>query len=350
MKLQDLKFERSTKPRSELITASDVAAILNLSPWQSPRDVWMRKKHSEQQPETAAMRRGTAAEDVLDDWYVMNGYDTVPPMAHMPGLRHGDAPIVGPEDWMACSPDAICMDGNDDLYLVEYKTSSQPWFKGVPNYYVEQVQWQLRCIPRAKYAVLVAVTDMPKLLDEMLGNENVIIRHEGQQLMRSLLSHKMLNVQCWVIERDHNTESHKYIKAWYDRHMVLGVEPEVSGKDLERIQSTWAESGADKSVRADNLKDPDKIESLVMQLGIAEQSLEHAENLVRSIKSELLWEWSQQSKDADSILLRSGKSISYKLQKGRTMIDTERLRRDYPTIAAEYTKEGAAFRVLRTPK
>jgi hypothetical protein len=189
---------------------------------------------------------------------------------------------------------------------------------------------------------------MPKLLDEMLGNENVIIRHEGQQLMRSLLTHKLLNVQCYVIERSHANELHQYIKAWYDRHIVLGVEPEVSGKDLERMKSTWMESGADKTVRAETLKDPDKIESLVMQLGIAEQSLEHAENMVRTIKSELLWEWSQQSKDADLIYLRNGKSISYKMQKGRTMIDTERLRRDYPTIAAEYTKEGAAFRVLRT--
>jgi hypothetical protein len=51
--------------------------------------------------------------------------------------------------------------------------------------------------------------------------------------------------------------------------------------------------------------------------------------------------------DADTLTVMGLPVLTWKTGKGRTTIDAERLRKDKPDIAAEYTKTGAPVRTFR---
>jgi putative phage-type endonuclease len=53
------------------IGGSDIAAILGLSPWRTPLDVYRDKVDGAEQPETEAMRWGRLLEDVIAREYAV---------------------------------------------------------------------------------------------------------------------------------------------------------------------------------------------------------------------------------------------------------------------------------------
>ena len=55
--------------RRGFLGASDVAAVLGVSPWAGPLDVYLDKIHAVEMQESRAMRRGHAMEPVIADWY-----------------------------------------------------------------------------------------------------------------------------------------------------------------------------------------------------------------------------------------------------------------------------------------
>lgn len=298
------------------------------------------------------MRRGTAAESVIHDWVAANGYDGTPPVILHEGLRYGDAPVQGPVEWAGASPDAFGIDAKLFPFLVEFKTSSQPWFGGIPPHYLVQIRWQLLCVTEAEYAVLVGVTDLPAAVDALLGSEDEATQDAGRQVLGVMLKMGVLIPQVYIVQRDEQEEQAllRQVTEWYEKHIVLDIEPELQAKDLMAVQRTWMALEAPQEIEVDDEVDEGKFLRLAGDLVAADVSLAYAEEAQKKAKAELLAYWANNYGAAEVVKLSNGQKLSYKAQDGRSSIDVDRLRKDHPQIAAEYTKKGASFRTLRFGK
>ncbi|MEU0393863.1 YqaJ viral recombinase family protein [Streptomyces sp. NPDC006208] len=119
------------------ITATEIAAVLGLSPWQSRFSLWHKKAGLPTPPfeSNPAMEWGVRLEDAIaDKWAEQNDMSL-----HTTGTwRHRD------REWQRATPDRI---GND--CLVEVKTSpfGDDWGPSgsddIPLHYRCQIQWQM---------------------------------------------------------------------------------------------------------------------------------------------------------------------------------------------------------------
>src|SRR5690606_11501776 len=131
------------------ITASKVAAILGLSPWESPRSLWHRM-HGDlpREESTDAQRRGHYLEPAILAWW-RDQHDVLPksevPVDGEWVKAWEEQPTYTLGDWAAATPDARAwVDGADafSAVLVEAKSTAQEWDEP-PAYYLTQVIWQM---------------------------------------------------------------------------------------------------------------------------------------------------------------------------------------------------------------
>lgn len=121
-----------------VVTASKVAAILGLSPWESPRSLWHRM-HGDlpREESTDVQRRGHYLEPaILAWWRDQHGITDMRQWADQPTYTLGD--------WAAATPDAMTLGipGEAEV-LVEAKSTAQDWGGELPAYYLTQVIWQM---------------------------------------------------------------------------------------------------------------------------------------------------------------------------------------------------------------
>lgn len=128
------------------ITASKIPAILGLSKWESPAQLWMRMRGElDPKESTPALRRGVNQEASILDWYFTEmrpGYEKV---SGETILQREDIP------WASAAPDAIARDtGTGELITVDAKSVARdmgmwgkPGTDEAPLSYVFQVQWQM---------------------------------------------------------------------------------------------------------------------------------------------------------------------------------------------------------------
>lgn len=132
-----------------IVTASKVAAIIGVSPWESPRSMWhkMRGDVESDTRTSAAMERGNLLEPAVLAWWKSQHEDhtTVIPQHY---ATRDDLP------WAAATLDALAY-GPDDWVAVEVKTASRmgdwgtPGTDEIPTHYLTQVYWQLAMTPQA---------------------------------------------------------------------------------------------------------------------------------------------------------------------------------------------------------
>lgn len=127
---------------NKLVTASKVAAILGVSPWESPRSVWHRMHGDLPANEgNESTRRGQYLEPAILAWW---------------RDQHSELPHFHPQpefhldDWAAATPDAVVgEDTPPPLALVEAKSAAYdddwgaPGTDEIPTYYLVQTQWQM---------------------------------------------------------------------------------------------------------------------------------------------------------------------------------------------------------------
>jgi putative phage-type endonuclease len=126
----------------KLITASKVAAILGVSPWESPRSVW-HLMHGDlpREESTEQQRRGHYLEPAILAWWrdqhgVIDG-------------EWADQPEYRLDGWAAATPDMVACHPVHDNVLVEAKSTAddgdwgQPGTDEIPDYYLVQVYWQM---------------------------------------------------------------------------------------------------------------------------------------------------------------------------------------------------------------
>lgn len=125
------------------VSSSKVAAILGLSPYESPRSLW-HKMHGDLPPEaqSSVQARGTHLEAGLLAWFFADH----PHLTRLGGestVRRDDLP------WASCSPDDIATDPDTgESYPVEAKTDGrgvfgEPGTDEVPLYYLVQGLWTM---------------------------------------------------------------------------------------------------------------------------------------------------------------------------------------------------------------
>lgn len=133
---------------TRLITASKVAAILGVSPWDSQRSVWHQMRGDvERGPQKEHMARGHYLEPAILAWWEDQHNEFGVTVTRHPEYRLGD--------WAAATPDAaasIYLDDSGEFgeaALVEAKSAAydddwgDPGTDVIPAYYLVQCYWQM---------------------------------------------------------------------------------------------------------------------------------------------------------------------------------------------------------------
>ncbi len=117
------------------IGASDIAAIMGISPWSTPFQVWASKVAEIPEDEgSEQMKWGRILENViLDEWAT----DHWPVNARGQLIRSTDVPI------MMATLDGVTVGFDNRAAVVEAKNRSEWSWDSIPEHYHAQVQWQL---------------------------------------------------------------------------------------------------------------------------------------------------------------------------------------------------------------
>lgn len=125
------------------ISASDIAALLGLSPWQSPFSLYWAKVNGWEQDENPDMRTGRVLEPAIADWWWEQA------------SAEGSCVTTGlwmhaTHDWMLATPDRIWQLDGAPVAVVECKWVAYSWdgwgeagTGDVPVHYRAQVLWQM---------------------------------------------------------------------------------------------------------------------------------------------------------------------------------------------------------------
>lgn len=195
------------------IAATDVSAVLGLSPWRSPLDVWLDKTgRAPPVEETEDMQRGTFLEDGARRWY-----------AHRTGAKVAvPGTLVHPRDSLViATPDGVALLGGEVRGL-EIKMPSgargwgEPGTDAVPQHYVIQCAWQL--------AAMAEWTDTVDVFAVLEGKPRLYHVKRDAELEGILVD-----------------EMHRF---WRD-HVVTGRPPEVEARDLESVSWAFLRSAGD---------------------------------------------------------------------------------------------------------
>lgn len=159
----DLNREQWLAARRKGIGASEIAAVLGISPWESPFSLFWRKVNGWDYEPSAQMEWGTRLEDAIAAKYADNHPD------YEIGLGHLEQHPI--HDWMLATPDRFIWDVRKSSLnvsgLLELKTAhsadgwGEPGTAEVPVYYRAQVLWQMAVVgvEWADIAVLVGGSD-----------------------------------------------------------------------------------------------------------------------------------------------------------------------------------------------
>jgi putative phage-type endonuclease len=176
MTVVDTPLVAGSEAWSKVITASKVAAILGLSPYDSPLSCWHKMRGNiPLEQETEDHRRGHYAEPSIIAWW----RDRHPEYSKV--VRHPQYSGRGDLDWCAATPDAVASGKGVDDVLVEAKTArslddwGEPGTDEIPAYYLVQVLFQLHLsgLKRAYVPVWGSWFEMEEYVvdyDEVLAN------------------------------------------------------------------------------------------------------------------------------------------------------------------------------------
>lgn len=293
--------------RREGVSASDVAGIVGVSPWDSPWSVWANKVGLAPEKEASeAMEFGKRAEPLLAEWF----HDRT-------GLH-----VIGEQTWcthptetwmratvdgfVAESPDAAL---DEVVACYEAKTTSEAPWDEVPVHYQCQAQWQM------------AVTGMPRV---WFG---VLHLAFGRPTFREYRFERNQREVDFLVEQCR--------RFWVD-HVLTGCPPEVDASEatttaLSHAYTPDPDATVDVAGLAYTLDELARIEDDMKRL---EAMRDHYRNTLRAALG-----------DATTGVIDGEPVVTWKAQTARRL-DTARLRADLPEVAAQYETESVT-RVLR---
>lgn len=131
------------------VTASEIAAVAGLNPWQTPLQAWARKLGLEPEPETTeAMARGNYLEPALLRWAGDLTGLIIGPAGTVVLDKLGSPNVIATPDGYGYCESTI----DPPSHVIEVKAPGTTWAdwtdpavdpQGAPIYYLAQVQWQM---------------------------------------------------------------------------------------------------------------------------------------------------------------------------------------------------------------
>lgn len=293
--------------RRQGIGASEVAAILGLSAWQTPLDVYRAKMGVPNEiPENLAWF-GHRLEPVIAAWVTEKHRE-------VGGLSDGYSARSIQWPWLTASPDYVALPDDTDADVpVELKTSSayskDKWRDGVPLGYQAQVQTQLAVLG-APYGWLAVLHG---------GNDPELYRVERDDTFISDI----------LVPRT---------KEFWEDHVLAHVPPEPSTLGEQAL--VWP-TAPDSAVELSETAYEAFQRRNVLLSDIRAQQAE-ADELQKVLGSYV--------QTAETLTYDGRPVATYKTQRGRITLDHKALAAEHPDIAARYERRGQDYKVLRTVK
>lgn len=299
--------------RRDGLGGSDVAAILGLSPFAGPWDVYLSKVQAVDGGDSNAMARGRHFERAIAEWAADE--------LQLGELEEGAPAADAEEPWIRGTPDfyLIPLDRHTDKEAqgLECKSTryldpdqwGEPGTDKIPISYRIQVAWYMRIagLPRWHVAVWSTLQD---------------------------------RLELYLVERDFEIEQRLVERAgnWWRRHVVNKEPPALDGSaEAGRYLRTQHPKAGDVMLQADP-----EIEKIASRI----RELQQVEKLAQAERKELENRVKAEIGDAKGI---AGPFGSLKWSRyTRSQLDGKRLRKEHPEIGAlldEYTNTNPAARL-----
>lgn len=302
---------------------SDIGAILGLSPYRTPVDVWAEKTgRSPGQDETLQMRFGTYAEEfVAREYSVKTGHE-VQRFTSM--LRHPVAPVLGNVDRLVIPSGAKIASHKQEIRTdrgLECKTASafasfnaDDW--GDEGTDLIPASYLVQC---ATYMALTGCTFWD--LAVLFGNQEIRI---------------------YNLKRDTDLEGEIIARSteWWDRHVVADVPPEPTcDSDIKRLYPS--DNGTAVEANPKSLELIARAVELKAQISALEVELEGDKKagsigVIGSLKAYM--------GEAQRLVLGADDLITWKTSKPAQRFDSKAFQAAHPALYAEFLKAGEASR------
>ncbi len=292
--------------RTRGIGGSDAAAILGLSPWRTPLEVYLEKIGERQpQPDTAATYWGRVLEDVVAEEYARRTGAKLRRVNRT--LAHPDHPVI------LANLDREIVAHERGPGVLEVKTAarrSDDWGEEgtdeIPEHYLAQVQHYLGVTGR-RWA-------------------DVAVLFLGERLFRIYRIHRDDELVGALFEEE--------LRFWRE-HVEPRVPPEP--RTLDDIRRRWPRHEPDRVLMAP----PDIVEA-AEQLAALRAELKALETR----EKELLAAIQKAMADAERLDAPDGRTLATWKAVASKRLDTKALRKAHPDIVREFERETESRRFL----
>lgn len=289
--------------RRSSVGASEVAAVMGLSPYNTPLDIYKSKSGIDREFDPLLSFIGHESEHIIHKWVeAWSGVQVQLEPAFM--ARSTTYPFLH------ASFDRV---SHDPFVTWQFKTAHQytghKWDEGIPTDIRVQVQAEMLVAGTRRAAVVVWI---------------------GGREFRLF----------WEDRDDRFIEEHMVpalTKFWTDYEAGIAPPPSTPGE----LAEAWPSDAASMDAPEVALE---WIEKRAFLLASAKEMTEEADAIKQALGEYML------DAGVDTFYHDGRKLLTYKKQKGRESFDTAALKRDRPELVAEYTKQGADFLVMRTYK
>lgn len=302
---------------------SDLGAILGLSPYRTPVDVWAEKTgRAPGQEETLQMRFGTYAEEFVAREYTVKTGHAVQRFTSM--LHHASAPVLGNVDRLVIPEGQKIASHKTEIRTdrgLECKTANAFAAFNADDWGEEGTD-QIPPSYLVQCATYMALTGCSLWdLAVLFGNQEV---------------------RVYNLKRDADLEGEIIARAseWWDRHIIADVPPEPTCEsDIKRLYPS--DNGGAIEANPKTLELITRAWRLKEQIAALEVELDGDKKagsigVIGSIKAYM--------GDASRIVLGGDDLITWKSAKPSMRFDAKAFQAAHPALYAEYLKAGEASR------
>ena len=289
--------------RRASVGASEVAAVMGLSPFNTALDIYKSKSGIDKHFDPLLAFVGHASEPIMHEW--VEKFSGVPVKLEPAFMARS---VAFP--FLHASFDRV---SNDPFVTWQFKTASawtgHKWDEGIPTDIRVQVQAEMLVAGTSRAAVVVWI---------------------GGREFRLF----------WEPRDDRFIQDHMIpalTEFW--GNLERGIAPKPS--TLGELAEAWPDDAAEMEAPEVALE---WIEKRAFLLASAKEMTEEADQIKQTLGEYML------DAGVDTFTHEGRKLLTYKKQKGRASFDAAALKRDRPELVAEYTKQGADFLVMRTYK